>query len=88
MTYDAVLRLCQRTAAEIRGIRSRWYSRRYRYAVGKPPGPDGAGGQDFVEKLKGMKIKGSAKDQPSYRMIQSIDAESANQESSGLFRAK
>jgi hypothetical protein len=33
------------------------------------------GDRDFVEKLKGMKIKGSAKDQPSYRMIQSIDAE-------------
>jgi hypothetical protein len=30
--------------------------------------------RDFVEKLKGMKIKGSAKDQPSYRMVQSIDA--------------
>jgi hypothetical protein len=25
------------------------------------------GDRDFVEKLKGMKIKGSAKDQPSYR---------------------
>jgi hypothetical protein len=33
------------------------------------------GDRDFVEKLKGMKISGSAKDQPSYRMIQSIDAE-------------
>jgi hypothetical protein len=30
---------------------------------------------DFVEKLKEMKIKESAKDQPSYRMIQSIDVE-------------
>jgi len=32
------------------------------------------GNRDFVEKLKGMKIKGSAKDQPSYRIVQSIDA--------------
>jgi hypothetical protein len=37
------------------------------------------GDQDFVEKLKGMGIKGGvkgdAKAQPWYRMIQSIDAE-------------
>jgi hypothetical protein len=33
------------------------------------------GDRDFVEKLKGMKIRGSAKDQPSYQMIQNIDAE-------------
>ena len=36
------------------------------------------GDRNFLEKLKGMKntvIKGSAKDQPSYRMMQSIEAE-------------
>lgn len=33
------------------------------------------GDRDFVEKLKRMKIKGNPKDQPSYRLIQSIDAE-------------
>jgi REP element-mobilizing transposase RayT len=33
------------------------------------------GDQDFLEKLKGMKIKGSAKDQPSYRMMKNIDAD-------------
>ena len=32
--------------------------------------------------------KGSAKDQPSYRMIQSIDAEALNQASSGVFPAR
>jgi hypothetical protein len=31
--------------------------------------------QDFCEKLKRMKTKGSAKDQPSYRMIQNVDSE-------------
>jgi hypothetical protein len=32
------------------------------------------GDQDFVERLKSRRIKGDAKDQPSYRMIQSVDA--------------
>jgi hypothetical protein len=31
------------------------------------------GDRDFFEKLKGTRIKGSTKDQPSYRMIQSVD---------------
>jgi hypothetical protein len=44
------------------------------------------GEQDFVEKLKGMKIKGSAKDQPSYRMIQSIDAEALINQAAEYFR--
>ena len=46
------------------------------------------GDRDFIEKLTGMKIKGSAKDQPSYRMIQSIDARSANQASRKVFPAR
>jgi len=44
------------------------------------------GDRDFVEKLKGMKIKGSAKDQPSYRMIQSIDAEALMKKAAAYFR--
>jgi chromosomal replication initiation ATPase DnaA len=44
------------------------------------------GDQDFVEKLKGMKIKGSAKDQPSYRMIQSIDAEALIKQAAEYFQ--
>src|SRR5215475_1705583 len=44
------------------------------------------GDRNFVEKLKGMKIKGSAKDQPSYRMIQSIDAEVLIKQAAGYFR--
>ena len=44
------------------------------------------GDRDFVEKLKGMKIKGSAKDQPSYRIIQSIDAEALIKQAVGYFR--
>jgi len=46
------------------------------------------GDRDFVEKLKGMKIKGSAKDQPSYRMIQSIDAEALIKQAAEYFRAR
>jgi hypothetical protein len=44
------------------------------------------GDRDFVEKLKRMKIKGSAKDQPSYRMIQSIDAEALIKKAADYFR--
>src|SRR5713226_4044196 len=44
------------------------------------------GNRNFVEKLKGMKIKGSAKDQPSYRMIQSIDAEVLIKQAADYFR--
>jgi putative transposase len=44
------------------------------------------GNRNFVEKLKGMKIKGSAKDQPSYRMIQSIDAEVLIKQAEDYFR--
>jgi hypothetical protein len=44
------------------------------------------GDRDFVEKLKGMKISGSAKDQPSYRMIQSIDAEALIKKAADYFR--
>ena len=44
------------------------------------------GDRNFVEKLKGMKIKGSAKDQPSYRMIQSIDAEVLIKQAANYFR--
>jgi REP element-mobilizing transposase RayT len=44
------------------------------------------GDRDFVEKLKGMKIRGSAKDQPSYRMIQSIDAEALIKKAANYFR--
>jgi putative transposase len=44
------------------------------------------GDRDFVEKLKGMKIRGSAKDQPSYRMIQRIDAEALIKKAADYFR--
>ena len=44
------------------------------------------GDRDFVEKLKGMKIRGSAKDQPSYRMIQSLDAEALIKKAADYFR--
>jgi hypothetical protein len=44
------------------------------------------GDGDFVEKLKGMKIKGSPKDQPSYRMIQSIDAQALIKQAANYFR--
>lgn len=44
------------------------------------------GDQDFVEKLKGMGIKGDAKDQPSYRVIQSIDAEALIKQAADYFR--
>jgi len=44
------------------------------------------GNRNFVEKLKGMKIKGRAKDQPSYRMIQSIDAEVLIKQAADYFR--
>jgi hypothetical protein len=42
--------------------------------VGRSLHPNGARGPEFCRKAKGMKIKGSAKDQPSYRIIQGIDA--------------
>ena len=47
------------------------------------------GDRDFVEKLKGMKdavIKGSAKDQPSYRMMQSVEAEALIKQAADYFR--
>ena len=44
------------------------------------------GDPDFVEKPKDMKIKGSAKDQPSYRMTQSIDAEALIKQAAEYFR--
>jgi chromosomal replication initiation ATPase DnaA len=44
------------------------------------------GDWDFVEKLKAMKIKGSPKDQPSYRMIQIIDAEALIKRAADYFR--
>ena len=45
------------------------------------------GDRDFVERLKGMKnavIKGNAKDQPPYRMIQSVDAEALIKRAAGF----
>jgi len=47
------------------------------------------GDRDFVAKLKGMKnavIKGSIKDQPSYRMIKSVDAEALIKQAADYFR--
>jgi hypothetical protein len=47
------------------------------------------GDRTFVERLKGMKnavIKGNAKDQPPYRMIQSIDAEALFKRAASYFR--
>ena len=44
------------------------------------------GDRDFVEKLKRMKIKGNPKDQPSYRLIQSIDAETLIKQAANYFR--
>ena len=47
------------------------------------------GDRNFLEKLKGMKnavIKGSAKDQPSYRMIQSVEAKTVLKQAADYFR--
>ena len=47
------------------------------------------GDRDFVEKLKGMKdavIKGNVKDQPSYRMMQSVEAEALIKQAADYFR--
>jgi len=47
------------------------------------------GDRNFLEKLKGMKnavIKGSAKDQPSYRMIQNVEAEALLKQAADYFR--
>jgi hypothetical protein len=44
------------------------------------------GNRDFLEKLKRMKVKSSPKDQPSYRMIQSIDAEPLIKQAANHFR--
>lgn len=44
------------------------------------------GDRDFIEKLKGMNIKGSTKDQQSYRMIQSVDAEALIKRAADYFR--
>ena len=57
--------------------------------MGRSPRPDGAGDRDFVEKLKGMKdavIKGSVKDQPSDRMMQSVEAEALIKQAADYFR--
>jgi hypothetical protein len=47
------------------------------------------GDRDFVEKLKGMKkvvIRGNPKDQPSYRMIERIEAETVMKQAAAYFR--
>ena len=44
------------------------------------------GDRDFLEKQKGMRIKGSTKDPPSYRMIQSVDAEALIKKTADCFR--
>jgi hypothetical protein len=44
------------------------------------------GDRGFVAKLKAMKIKGSVKDQPSCRMIQSIDAVTLIKQAAEYFR--
>jgi putative transposase len=47
------------------------------------------GDRNFFETLKGMRsamIKGKAKDQPPYRMIQSVDAEALIKRAAGYFR--
>jgi REP element-mobilizing transposase RayT len=47
------------------------------------------GDRDFVEKLKGMKkvvIRGNPKDQPSYRMIERIEAEAVMKQAAAYFR--
>ena len=43
------------------------------------------GNPDFVEKLKKMKIKGSSKDQPPYRVIRSIEAEALIKQAARYF---
>jgi hypothetical protein len=46
------------------------------------------GDRDFVEKLKRMKnavIKGSAKDHPSYRMMQSVEAKALIKQAADYF---
>lgn len=44
------------------------------------------GDDEFIEKLKGMGIKGAAKDQPSYRVIQRVDAEALIKKAAHYFR--
>jgi len=47
------------------------------------------GDRNFLERLKGMKnavIKGGAKDQPSYRRIQSVEAEALIKQAADYFR--
>jgi hypothetical protein len=49
--------------------------------------PDGAGGPEFFGEIKGNTvIKGSAKDQPSYRMIQSVEPETLLKQAADHFR--
>jgi hypothetical protein len=47
------------------------------------------GDRNFLQRLKGMKntvIKGNAKDQPSYRMIQSVEPETLLKQAADYFR--
>jgi chromosomal replication initiation ATPase DnaA len=44
------------------------------------------GNPDFVQKLKKMKIKGSLRDQPSYRMIRNIEVEDLIKQAAHYFR--
>ena len=86
ITYEAVLQYVggsrRKYAAFIeegicQGFATPWAELRAQMVLGDP---------DFVKKLKHMKLKGSPKDQPSYRMIQSIDAEALIQRAADYFR--
>ena len=85
MTYDAVLGYVggsrQKYAAFVQegireGFATPWEGLLAQMVLGNP---------DFVEKLKKMKIKGSPKDQPPYRMIRSIKAEALIKQAARCF---
>jgi REP element-mobilizing transposase RayT len=85
MTYDAVLGYVggsrQKYAAFVeegirRGFATPWEGLLAQMVLGNP---------DFLEKLKKMKIKGSPKDQPPYRVIRSIEAEALIRQAARYF---
>jgi putative transposase len=86
MTYDAVLGYVggsrQRYAAFVeegirQGFATPWEGLLAQTVLGNP---------DFVQKLKKMKIKGSPRDQPSYRMIRNIEVEELIKQAARYFR--
>ena len=87
VNYDVVLRYVggsrERYAQFVRdgvnqGYRTPWENLTGQVILGE---------RSFVEKLKGRKnsVKGNAKDQPSYRMLERIDAQEVLEEAAGYF---